>query len=208
MKPQKRGAQKEEENNRTALYCQYITCGNWPNLEVREFPGRGRGLVATKSFAAGSAVCHYPGILYKGCEARQIVKTLYGNYQSHYLFEVNNYKGQYYAIDATAEVKSQGQLINHAKHPNLKPSSTFIGGRFHILFIACKDIEKGDELLYDYGQRTDKDGDRYQWLSECPDTCRKCYPNMVYFPGKNAQISQFAYKDQIFYYTIFSRLSP
>lgn len=178
MKPPSREHLKvirqEEERAELKFQLQCIQSGTWPNLEIKYFHGRGRGLVATEPFAKGSVVCHYQGTLYKGQAARDVVKRLYADFMSHYLYEIPNYKGQYYAIDASGEDNSQGRLINHACHGNLKPKQSIIDGNFYILFHAARDIERGEELLYDYGQRAPKKSDRYPWLNSCTDTCQKC----------------------------------
>jgi SET domain-containing protein len=53
-------------------------------------------------------------------------------------------------IDAT-----QGNLtrfINHSRDPNLQPIHVFYDGFYHLIFIALRKIQQGEELSYDYGQ--------------------------------------------------------
>ena len=70
-----------------------------------------------------------------------------------------------------------GRLINHGrKHPNLKAVGRILGGNLYLLFETVRKILPGDELLYNYGQRsyTTKEGERIrpEWLNSCP--CRIC----------------------------------
>ena len=41
-----------------------------------------------------------------------------------------------------------GSLYNHSKEPNMFPMSDKDGNMW---FVACKDIETGEELVFDYG---------------------------------------------------------
>lgn len=145
----------------------------WPHLKVQEFDGRGRGLVATKAFSKGTVICHYEGKIYEGKAARLHKQKTYQEHMAQYVYEIGEYEHKYYVIDATKEDSSQGRLINHSIHPNLKPTPTNIDGHFYLLFEACRDVNDGDELVYDYGQRPSKD--RCSWLGSCPlPSCSKC----------------------------------
>ena len=183
MKPPNRrqlqAEKKEEERRKLEFMLDCIRTLKWPHLSIQQFGSRGRGLVATQAFTEGSVVCHYHGTVYKGQEARTFVKYMYSQFKSNYVFEILDYGGIYYGIDATEEDDSQGRLVNHGCHPNLKPTPSTINGEFYILFKAVRDIAAGEELLYDYGQRAGSKSDRYPWLNWCPDTCRKCESKMV-----------------------------
>ena len=159
----------EEEKLKSALEC--VKLGQWPNLKVEEFEGRGRGLVATRSFPKGTLLCHYSGTIYKGKKARSFMKEAYNAYQSCYMFECP-YQGKYYVIDASTEDGSQGRLINHGLHGNVQPTPMIIEGHFYIFFKAKKIIEDGEEIIYDYGQRANKSNNVFPWLNTC--TCTIC----------------------------------
>ena len=58
------------------------------------------------------------------------------------------------SIDATFDDGKCGRPINHGKKsPNLRPVITTTDGIPHLFFTAQRNIEAGEELLYDYGER-------------------------------------------------------
>ena len=63
-----------------------------------------------------------------------------------YIFELN----QRYDIDGNVEV-NLARFINHSCDPNCEA----VNSRGHIWIIALRDIEKGEELSYDYGYDMD-----------------------------------------------------
>uniref|UniRef100_A0A0N5A966 SET domain-containing protein n=1 Tax=Syphacia muris TaxID=451379 RepID=A0A0N5A966_9BILA len=69
-----------------------------------------------------------------------------------YFFKYGN---KSYCVDATEETIFKGRLINHSiLHPNLKTKVIEIKGVVHLILVAKRDIQPGEELLYDYGDRT------------------------------------------------------
>ena len=86
-----------------------------------------------------------------------------------------------YCVDATKETMFKGRLINHSfLRPNLK---TRVGWHlenvymltvilqviefptsFHLILIAKRDIDIGEELLYDYGERRPEIIAKNPWL--------------------------------------------
>jgi SET domain-containing protein len=62
-------------------------------------------------------------------------------------------------------------LLSHSKnHANLKPiKEVDHTGRPHILFVAARDIEAKEELLFDYGVREKKALKDFPWLSADPE---------------------------------------
>ena len=57
----------------------------------------------------------------------------------------------YYSIDATVDDKRPGRFINHSKQHNIKPKLVVLDDKPRILFFfATRDIDQGEELLYDY----------------------------------------------------------
>lgn len=70
-----------------------------------------------------------------------------------YIYEFT-YRKVRYCVDATRDDGSHGRLINHSrKRPNCKPE-VYVDDDLipHIVMIALRDIDKGEELLYDYGE--------------------------------------------------------
>jgi hypothetical protein len=59
-----------------------------------------------------------------------------------------------------------GRLVNHSiENANLKAKVFDHKGEPRILFFAIKDINPGDELLYDYGERRPEVVKDFPWLA-------------------------------------------
>ncbi|KRZ50610.1 Phosphatidylinositol 4-kinase alpha [Trichinella nativa] len=125
-------------------------------LEVCEFPVKGRGVIATKKFYRDDFVVEYRGELIDINEAQRRER----DYQ-------NSSQVGCYIVDATPESSHFGRLLNHsAKDPNVKSKIVNIDDNPRIIFVAKRDVEIGEELLYDYGDRR-KDAIRaHPWLVE------------------------------------------
>ena len=73
------------------------------------------------------------------------------------------------SVDATREDPALGfgRLLNHSRaKANLVPHKITVDGVPHIVMIAARDIEAGEELLYDYGERDTKTVQAYPWLAD------------------------------------------
>lgn len=68
------------------------------------------------------------------------------------------------SVDATRETNRLGRLINHSKCGNCQTKLHDIDGVPHLILIASRDIEAGEELLYDYGDRSRASIEAYPWL--------------------------------------------
>ena len=72
-----------------------------------------------------------------------------------------------FSIDATTDDGSFGRLINHSRlNSNLKAKSIQIDNSLFVYFVANKDININDELLYDYGDRRKECLLSYPWLKK------------------------------------------
>ena len=68
-------------------------------------------------------------------------------------------------IDATSDDGSVGRLINHDKiSPNLVMKPVVIRNKPRVVFFASKDIQIGEELSYDYGERRKDVVRDLEWL--------------------------------------------
>jgi hypothetical protein len=117
-----------------------------PHVSVRWISDRvGYGLFAEEAISDGSYVGEYTGIVRRN--DRRYFEPL-NNYC--YEYPVDDEIGRSFVIDAT-----QGNLtrfIKHSSNPNLKPVHVFYDGYYHLIFIALRSIQKGEELSYDYGE--------------------------------------------------------
>ncbi|XP_070571746.1 N-lysine methyltransferase KMT5A-like [Ptychodera flava] len=135
-------------------------------LAVKEFEGKGRGVVATKNFMRGEFVVEYAGDLIdiqtaKKREEEYAAKPEVGCYI--YYFSFNN---KTYCIDATAESGRLGRLINHSKtEANCVTKKIAINDKPYLILVAKRDIKVDEELLYDYGDRSKTSLAAHPWLS-------------------------------------------
>jgi uncharacterized protein len=95
----------------------------------------GLGLFALRPYKKGERIIEYVG--------RTLSKAEEYSSRSKYLFEVNSRK----TIDGTAR-ENIARYINHSCTPNCEPEIE----RGRIFIDAIKNIKKGDEFSYDYGE--------------------------------------------------------
>ncbi|PRD26481.1 UNVERIFIED_CONTAM: pr-set7 [Trichonephila clavipes] len=121
---------------------------------VKEFPDKGRGVVTCKALKRGEFVLEYYGELidYEEALRRETIYSMKENTGC-------------YIIDATKESGRLGRLINHSKKGNLKTQSIYLKENPHLAFFACRDIEPGEELCYDYGDRSKQALKSHPWLA-------------------------------------------
>ncbi|GMR58420.1 hypothetical protein PMAYCL1PPCAC_28615 [Pristionchus mayeri] len=123
-------------------------------LVVFRYPGKGWTLRAGEDIKEGSFVVDFVGeILTKGEAATRVDKR----YQ--YSFQVKMKDGAYRSLVIDAREKGNvARFISHSCQPNLVPLRAHfdIEGRVrrHIGFYAARNIEKGEELSYDYHSQT------------------------------------------------------
>ncbi|XP_061115656.1 lysine methyltransferase 5Ab isoform X2 [Conger conger] len=133
-------------------------------LEVRHIEGKGRGVFADGSFRKGQFVVEYHGDLLEIRDAKRREEE-YGKDPATgcymYYFQYHN---KTYCVDATKETERVGRLINHSKNGNCQTKLHGIDGRPHLILVASRDIEKGEELLYDYGDRSKESIAAHPWL--------------------------------------------
>jgi uncharacterized protein len=102
-------------------------------LEVRE-GRRGRGVFATRAFAADEMVEVCPTVELRRSETKGVL--------ADYVFE--SARGD----DAVVLVLGYGMLYNHSEHPNLEYDQDDEGV---VTFYATRAIAPGDELTITYG---------------------------------------------------------
>ncbi len=149
-----------------------IRTHQWPGLVVVDTrSGIGRGVTASIDFSKDSVVCNYSGTLLQGQEVSDYLKT---DSPTEYCYEFRH-SNQRYVINSQVDNGTIGRLFNHsAKYPNLKTRVKVVDGQPTIIFSAKEHITKGDDLLFDYGERS-AGGLRPDWLDQC--SCTKiCNP--------------------------------
>lgn len=145
--------------------CKQILSEVEDGLEIKVLEEKGRGIFAARDFPKGTFVCEYAGELIdfqeaKEREAEYELSPEIGSYM--YFFEFKNTK---YCVDATKETNRLGRLLNHSKTNNNVHTKIFpIKDIPHLILCASRDIEVGEELLYDYGDRSKKSAEHHPWL--------------------------------------------
>jgi len=127
---------------------------------------KGRGIFANKDLRKGDFVVEYAGDLMSleegvSKEAEYSEDAEIGSYIYFFCF-----KGKKYCIDATGESGRYGRLLNHSKvSPNCKTRLVEEPEGHPRLIIEAKcDVTKDTELVYDYGDRSQKALLVHPWL--------------------------------------------
>lgn len=134
-------------------------------LSIREVPGCGLGLFATKTFLPNDYVCVYIGNELSEAAYRR----RYGEedrdrcYTFHFYYDSRRY-----VIDATNERGSYARMANHSwKMYNAEMKRVVVQGRPRLVLFATKRISVGHEIRYNYGDMVVKESaDRFPWLKE------------------------------------------
>jgi len=135
-------------------------------LNVVDIDGKGRGVVATKKFKRADFVVEYVGDLIelsmaKNREADYSRCSSIGCYMYYFV-----HKSQRYCIDATDESGYMGRLLNHSRvKPNCATKLIEVNDSPYLILVALKDIDIGEELLYDYGDRSKESLAAHPWLA-------------------------------------------
>lgn len=98
----------------------------------------GLGLFATRLIKKRTRIVEYKGPLLSGKEAARAEATT-----NRYLFEINSR----WTIDGTTR-KNLARYANHSCNPNAEP----IIKRHQVFINALRNIEPGEEIVYDYGR--------------------------------------------------------
>lgn len=141
-----------------------IENGKEEGMKIDFIDGKGRGVIATKHFSRGEFVVEYHGDLIEITDAKKR-EAVYAQDPSTgcymYYFQ---YLSKTYCVDATKETNRLGRLINHSKCGNCQTKLHDINGVPHLILVASRDIKVGEELLYDYGDRSKASLEAHPWL--------------------------------------------
>jgi histone-lysine N-methyltransferase SETD8 len=160
-----RKTKKEVLEERNRKIEQAVLEGKEDNLEIRVFNEKGRGVVALKNFSRGEFVVEYAGelISYSEAQNREAAyskDTATGCYMYYF-----KHKNQQYCIDATSESDRFGRLVNHSRNGNLTPRTMLIQNIPRLLLYAKEEIKLGEEITYDYGDRSKEALIHHPWLA-------------------------------------------
>ena len=141
-------------------------------LEIFEDSVKGRSVRTLESIPNGRYVCDYRGrLVMAGNNAIVALEKHYDGQPataSHYLFYFQ-FNGRSYCIDGTDNVPEWSgfaRFINHSmRQPNLKPILVVDAvGLPHIVLFSRRDLQPGEELLFDYGERDKVAVSTFPWL--------------------------------------------
>ena len=158
-----------KKNQTREEIVELIRSGVEDRLEARMVPGKVWGVFPKSSlfhmFHEGEYVCEYVGerISMEEGKKRQAEMEERGDNRC-YIFEVEHRRKRF-CIDATNDDGRMGRLINHSRlHPNLRRSTLDIDNDVHLVLFALRDIPHGEELLYDYNDRSKQARKDNPWL--------------------------------------------
>jgi len=135
-------------------------------IEIAAIDNKGRGIKAVKSFSKGDFVVEYSGELMdigaaKDLETKYSLDASKGCYMYYF-----KHKGKQYCIDATSESGRYGRLVNHSRiTPNCVTKVVMVSEVPRLILVAKNSIVPGEELLYDYGDRSKESLKAHPWLA-------------------------------------------
>ena len=138
-------------------------------LKIVNFPEKGRGVVATKTFERNDFVVEYRGDLITPQEAKMREEKFENDPEIGCYMYYFMHGGVRYCIDATRELESYGygRLLNHSrKKANCRTKSITVDGGAKLILIANRTINEGEEMLYDYGDRSKTALSNHPWLAQ------------------------------------------
>ena len=136
------------------------------DITISTIQGKGRSIMAMRSFSKGEFVVEYAGDLIaiddaKDRESEYSMDNSKGCYMYYF-----KHKGKQHCIDATRESGRYGRLLNHStKTPNCTTKVVMVGDMPRLILVAKQDIGAGAELLYDYGDRSKESLKAHPWLA-------------------------------------------
>ncbi len=117
---------------------------------------KGRGVIADEDFKKGAYVLEYKYNDSFTLKERKDREAEYAtNEEGCYILDVQLPEGKgWLCLDATRNLNCWGRYLNHSITPNLKMfTALMIRGKWRVGFYALRDIKKGAELVYDYGEQ-------------------------------------------------------
>lgn len=125
------------------------------------------GIRASRKFLKNDVVLRYCGTLLTEREGLEIEdKLIKSGVEDSYLYFFR-FDSRYLCLDATVDDGSYGRLVNHSRlRPNCKAVGFMVDRKPAIGIVAVRDISVGEEILYDYGEKSAETLERLPWLVE------------------------------------------
>jgi histone-lysine N-methyltransferase SETD2 len=137
-----------------------LTLNKCKDLDVVEIEGKGLGVVAGENIRKGEFVLEYKYNLSYPRKDRAAWEEEYQlNGEGSYVLDVQLPTGKWLCLDATRNFGSFGRLVNHSvsRTSNLKLHTPLLVNRkWRVGMYAKSDINRGEELSYDYGDQPNK----------------------------------------------------
>jgi SET domain-containing protein len=153
------------------------TLGQVPPVVVRRSRIQGRGVYASRDIVEGERIIEYTGRRISNAEADALTDDESMKRHHTFLFAIDDEV----VIDATRD-GNEARYINHSCDPNCE--SLIVGSRVYI--DALRDIQAGEELVYDYWYVTDGDYTLDELRRIYPCCCRapRCRGTLARPPRK------------------------
>jgi len=113
-------------------------------IDVRETPGKGKGLFASEDLEAGAYVREYVGEI---IDEDELTRRRQARKGDKHMFVAYLKDGSY--LDAT-DKGSITRFINHSCEPNCRFETWNVSGHYRIGIFATKSISAHTELTFDY----------------------------------------------------------
>lgn len=138
---------------------------------IYETDEKGRCVFSGGLIPRNAFFCEYAGQLLTAEEGR-LREAIYQKENQNgcysYYFK-HPYTQEQHCVDATAERKEYGigRLLSHSlRHPNLACKVYMVDGVPRLVLHAKVDVQFGDEMQYDYGERSEVVMQAFSWLRE------------------------------------------
>ena len=131
-----------------------------PHLEAVHSSSKGRAVVAREGISKGQYVCEYRTYRVYPVGSEEEARLARENEEGSYVLSTAHTvpgAGTRLSFDATTRYRDIGRLINHSpKGFNSTPGSpVHVRGKWRVGMVAVRDIAEGEELVYDYGVRSE-----------------------------------------------------
>ncbi|XP_029139497.1 N-lysine methyltransferase KMT5A [Protobothrops mucrosquamatus] len=155
---------KELQTEEKKRIDELIESGKEDGMKIDFIDGKGRGVIATRHFNRGEFVVEYHGDLIEIMDAKKREAAYAQDPSTGCYMYYFQFLSKTFCVDATKETDRLGRLVNHSKSGNCQTKLHDIGGVPHLILVASRDIKAGEELLYDYGDRSKASLEAHPWL--------------------------------------------